>query len=475
MEKYDLIVLGGGAAGLTVASGASSLGAKVALVEKNEQPGGDCLHVGCIPSKALIEIANTIYSSKNTEQYGMTSSGEVNMKQINSRVHESIAHIQKHDDADRFRDLGIDVYIGSGAFLSKNEIIIDGKERIFGKRIVIATGTRPLIPPIEGLKESGFLTNEMVFDLEELPNRIVFIGGGPTGVELAQAFSRLGSKVTIIERSSSIFKQEDKEIRENVQIELEKEVSFVFNASVTNVHSSHGEKIVTIQKKDKSTEELTTDEIFLATGRTPNSDKLDLDNAGVKQTDSGHISVNNKLQTNIPSIYAIGDVNGTLPFTHIAGMEGKLIVQNAVLGLRRKVDYTNAPWVIYTNPEVFHLGNTEEELQEKKLKYDVFKVSLANVDRFVADHKTEGLVKILTNKRGYILGAHATGKGAGDFMQEVIFAKQYKKKIGDLSQVIHPYPNHAAAVQSTADLYWRKKLFEGSLPKVIKKYIKWFR
>ncbi|MGJ9386130.1 hypothetical protein [Salipaludibacillus sp. CF4.18] len=149
-------------------------------------------------------------------------------------------------------------------------------------------------------------------------------------------------------------------------------------------------------------------------------------------------------------------------------MEGKLVVQNAVLGLRRKVDYTNAPWVIYTNPEVFHLGNTEEELQEKKLKYDVFKVSLANVDRFVADHKTEGLVKILTNKRGYILGAHATGKGAGDFMQEVIFAKQYKKKIGDLSQVIHPYPNHAAAVQSTADLYWRKKLFEGSLPKVIK-------
>lgn len=475
VEKYDLIVLGGGAGGLTVAAGASSLGAKVALVEKNEQPGGDCLHFGCIPSKALIEIANTVSSAKKAEKFGIHSEGIVDMKQVNAQVHQSIAQIQVHDDADRFRDLGVDVYIGQGAFASKNEIVINENERIFGKRIVISTGSRPLIPPIEGLKENGFITNESVFDMENLPNRIVFIGGGPIGVELAQAFSRLGSEVTIVEQASSIFSQEDHDIRETVQNELEKELTFVFDASVSKVSANKNEKVVTIKKGDDSLEELVVDEIFLATGRIPNSDKIDLEKAGIEKTKRGHISVNNKLQTNIPSIYAIGDVNGTLPFTHIAGMEGKIVVQNAVLGLRRKVDYSNAPWVIYTNPEVFHLGDTEEQLKEKNVEYDMFNVSLADVDRFVADHKTEGVVKILTNKRGYILGAHAVGKGAGDFMQEVIFAKQFKRKIGDLSQVIHPYPNHAAAVQRTADLYWRKKLFEGSLPKVIKKYIKWFR
>ena len=217
------------------------------------------------------------------------------------------------------------------------------------------------------------------------------------------------------------------------------------------------------------------DEILVATGRTPNSDKLQLDKANVQTDERGHIKVNARLQTNIPHIYAVGDVNGTLPFTHVAGMEGKLVVQNALIGLRRKIDYSNVPWVTYTSPEVFHLGLTEAEAKEQKVDYDVYKVDLTEVDRFVTDHQTTGFVKIITDKKGRIIGAHAVGIHAGDWMQEVVCSKQFKKKLGSISNVIHPYPTHSAAVQRTADAYWRKKLFEGFLPKLVERYIRWFR
>lgn len=183
--------------------------------------------------------------------------------------------------------------------------------------------------------------------------------------------------------------------------------------------------------------------------------------------------MNEQLQSSQSHIYAVGDVNGTLPFTHVAGMEGKQVVQNAILGLRRKISYGNVPWIIYTSPEIFHLGFTEEEAKQKSDEMKIFKVSLADVDRFVTDNQTEGFVKIITDKKGYILGAHAIGRHAGDWMQEVVFAKSFKKKIGSISNVIHPYPNHSAAVQQTADSYWRKTLFEGRLQKVIQKYVRW--
>ncbi|NLP49738.1 mercuric reductase [Bacillus sp. RO1] len=476
MRKYDLIVIGGGAGGLTVAAGAASLGGKVALIEKEEQPGGDCLHFGCVPSKALIEIANRIKSARSLEEFGVHVSENIKIETVMKKVKEAIDHIQVHDDADRFRKLGVDVYIGMGAFHSKNEVIVNNNEIIFGKRIVISTGSRPFVPPIPGLKENGYITNETIFSLSTLPRRLLVLGGGPIGIEMAQAMARLGSNVTVVEKSDGILVKEDKEVQHLMKDVLSKEMDLLFKATVRSIEAGQNGKVVhlTMEPGEKETS-IEVDEILVATGRTPNSDKLQLNKANVQTDNRGHIKVNERLQTNIPHIYAIGDVNGTLPFTHVAGMEGKQVVQNALLGLRRKIDYSNVPWVTYTSPEVFHLGLTEEEAKEKNLNYDAYKVDLSEVDRFVTDHQTTGFVKIITDKKGQIIGAHAVGKHAGDWMQEVVFSKQFNKKIGSISNVIHPYPNHSAAVQRTADAFWRKKLFEGFLPKVMEKYIRWFR
>ncbi|TYS67465.1 NAD(P)-binding protein [Sutcliffiella horikoshii] len=476
MKKYDLIVIGGGAGGLTVAAGAASLGGKVALIEKEEQPGGDCLHFGCVPSKALIEIANRIKSARTLEEFGVHVSGNIQMEAVMKKVKEAIDHIQVHDDADRFRKLGVDVYIGVGAFHSKNEVIVNNSNIIYGKRIVISTGSRPFVPPIPGLKENGFITNETIFSLSKLPRRLLVLGGGPIGMEMAQAMARLGSDVTVVERSDGILVKEDKEVQHLMKDVLSKEMKLIYNTTVKSIEAGQNGKVVHLSMEpDKQEFSLEVDEILVATGRTPNSDKLQLNKANVQTDDRGNINVNERLQTNIPHIYAIGDVNGTLPFTHVAGMEGKQVVQNALIGLRRKIDYSNVPWVTYTSPEVFHLGLTEEEAKEKKLDYDAYKVDLSEVDRFVTDHQTTGFVKIITDKKGKIIGAHAVGNHAGDWMQEVVFSKQFKKKIGSISNVIHPYPNHSAAVQRTADAFWRKKLFGGFLPKVMEKYIRWFR
>jgi pyruvate/2-oxoglutarate dehydrogenase complex dihydrolipoamide dehydrogenase (E3) component len=474
MKKYDLVVIGGGAGGLTAAAGAASLGAKVALIEKEEQPGGDCLHYGCVPSKALIETAKIVHEARKAYDLGLTLEGTVDMKLVKKRTKEAIATIQKHDDADRFRRLGIDMYIGKGSFRAQHEIQIDGDEVLYGKRIVVSTGSRPFIPPIKGLKEAGFITNETIFDLEQLPEDLLVIGGGPIGLEMAQAMARLGSNVTVVERSPDILIREDQEVRDLATKMLSKEFMIYTNSSVEEVDLVNEKKVVKI-KSSEGVKAIPFDEILLAVGRVPNSQSLSLEKANVKTNERGYIIVNAHLQTNIPSIYAIGDVVGNMPFTHVAGMEGKLIVQNAVLGLKRKASYDNVPWNTYISPEVFHLGLTEEEAKEKHEQINVFKINLDDVDRFVTDHDTNGFVKILTDKKGYILGAHAMGRGAGDWMQEVVFAKQYKRKLGDISQVIHPYPNHAAAVQRTADLYWREALFTGWIPKVMKKYIQWLR
>lgn len=474
MKKYDLVVIGGGAGGLTAAAGAASLGAKVALIEKEKQPGGDCLHFGCVPSKALIETARMVHEARKSANLGLTLEGTVDMKQVKKRTKDAISTIQRHDDADRFRKLGIDVFIGVGSFRSQHEIQINGEEVIYGKRIVISTGSRPFIPPIKGLKEAGYITNETIFELEHLPRNLLVIGGGPIGLEMAQAMSRLGSNVTVVERFSGILLREDKEIRNLATDIVSKEITIYTNASALEVEIEKNQKRVKIVRDDEI-HQISVDEILVAVGRVPNSDFLALQNANVKTNETGQIVVNDRLQTTIPSIYAIGDVVGKLPFTHVAGMEGKLIVQNAVLGLRRKINYENVPWNTYLSPEIFHLGLTEEEAKAKSMDFNVYKMELDDVDRFVTDHETNGFVKILTDKKGYIIGAHAIGKGAGDWMQEVVFVKQYKRKLGDISQVIHPYPNRAAAIQRTADLYWREALFTGWIPKVLKKYIQWLR
>ncbi|QHE50793.1 NAD(P)/FAD-dependent oxidoreductase [Pontibacillus sp. HMF3514] len=474
MKKYDLIIVGGGAGGLTVAAGAASLGAKTALIDKREDLGGDCLHYGCVPSKALIEVANEVYHARNVSAYGVHASGDVDMKAINDRIKQSISHIQEHDSIDRFKELGIDVYIGDASFHNEHEVDVEGNTRVYGKRIVISTGSSPNIPPIEGLDQTGYLTNETVFDLNELPKKLVFIGGGPIGLEIAQAFSRLGSEVTVLEAGPSVLGKEDYDIQKKAQEILEQEINIVTHAKVEKTSRENGQTHVHYSVGNH-THVIETDKVFLATGRKPNTDSLQLDQAGVKLDERGFVKVDGTMRTSVSHIFAVGDVNGSYPFTHVAGHEGKTVVQNAVFGLRRSVSYENIPWNTYLTPEVFHFGLTQEEAQKEHGDVMIYQTNLDEVDRYVADHASEGFLKIITSTKGQIVGAHAIGKGVGDWMQVLILAVEKGMKIGDLSNMIYPYPNHTAAIEQASNQYWRNKLFSGVVPKLTQTFIRWFR
>ncbi|WP_332893192.1 dihydrolipoyl dehydrogenase family protein [Lottiidibacillus patelloidae] len=470
------MVIGGGAGGLTVASGAASLGATVALIEKNSELGGDCLHYGCVPSKAFIAAAKEVHQAQRAaEQFGFELNGKPDFSTAMKRVKDAIAHIQVHDSKERFTKLGVSIYHGEGTFKDKHHVVINNREIIKGKKIVIATGSRPNVPPIEGLKEVKFLTNESIFDLKNKPDRLLVIGGGPIGLEMAQSFARFGSEVTVAEAGPTIFGREDEDMIPIIKKELEKEISILYNAMTKKVEANaKGEKVVTI-KQNNELKTYTFDEIIVSAGRKNNIEKLGLENIGV-DVDKGAIVVNDYLQTSISNIYAIGDINGNFPFTHAAGMEGKVVVRNAVFGIKGKVNYDHTPWVTYTDPEVYHLGLTEQDAKDKYgEEFRTYKVAMNDVDRFIADRNNVGLLKVITKKNGHILGAHAVGKNASDWMQEIVMAKTNGLKIGSISNVIHPYPTHAAIVQQTADLYWREKLFNGSIPTITKKYIKWFR
>ncbi|QPC48172.1 dihydrolipoyl dehydrogenase family protein [Mangrovibacillus cuniculi] len=473
---YDIIVIGGGAAGLTVAAGASSLGAKVALVEKSKLLGGDCLHFGCVPSKALISIANQVAEARKTTKFGMDVSGDINVEKVMEQVQSSIRTIQEHDDPDRFEKLGVDVLFGAASFITSTKIKVGESKTIEGKRVVVATGSSPFIPPIEGLKDIHYWTNETVFTMKQLPKRLLVIGGGAIGMELSQAFARLGSEVTLVERGKTLGKTGDKELVGKVTELLEREMTVFTSTDVEKISTTNEGKIIALRDQT-TTFTLEVDEIIVAAGRKPNTRELNLDGVGVKVDERGHILIDRYGRSSIPTIFGIGDVNGQYGFTHAAGMEGKAVVQTAVLGIPSKLSYESFPWITFTDPEWFQMGLTEESAVQRfgKENINIYKSSLDEVDRFIAEHRTEGIVKMITKKDGTIIGAHALGVGAGDWMQTVVYAVQKKQKIGSLSRMIYPYPNRAGAVQKTSDLYWREKLFNGPFTKITKKYIQWFR
>ncbi len=473
MKKYDLIVIGGGAGGLTVAAGSAMLGAKVALIEK-DRLGGDCLWYGCVPSKAFVEGSKISHYSRKGAELGLEISGEADIRKVFNRVDKSIEKIEEHDSKERFEKLGVDVYIGKGSFKNRNEILIDNETTIYGKRIIISTGSSPMVPGSFIKSGVSYYTNETIFKIKEKPKTLLIVGCGPIGLELAQSFNRLGTEVHIIQRGIQILKKEDKDIADEVFNILTSEgLNIHTETTIKEMHEENSNIKVKLERKGIAMD-LSVNAILVATGRRNNIDSLNLSNAGVK-TNEKIIPVNQYLQTNIKNIYAIGDVNGNYPFTHVAGYEGKIVVSNALLGLRRKVDYGNVPWVTYTDPEIFHLGLTEKDAIKKYGDIvNVYKLDLGEVDRFVTDRNEKGFIKLITDKKGYILGAHAIGKGAGDWMQTVIFAKTFKHKIGDLSMPIYPYPTHTEALNKVSSLYWQDKLKGRSL-KLIERYIKWFR
>lgn len=473
MKSYDLIVIGGGSGGLVAAAGAAQFGANVALVEKEPALGGDCLHFGCVPSKALIAAAKEVYEVKQKAQkHGMKIEGAAQWSVVREQIQTAIDTIQEHDSKENFEGMGVDVIYAKAKFLDSHHISLENGSTIVGKRIVIATGSSPVLPPVENIDQIKVLTNESVFYMEELPENIVMVGGGPVGLEMAEALSRLGSTVTVVDNSSHLLNTEDNEIAEKVKKELEKEITIYLGSQVKQIETKGNEKYAFVDGAHKQS--IKADALFLAAGRSPNTDDLKLERAGVTQDEKGAVVVNERLETSVNHIYAVGDVNGQSPFTHSAGEEGKIVVSNAVFGLKRKMDYANVPWAFYTQPEIFHLGMTEVEVKETHgNSYSVIRSSHA--DRMIAEQDHVSFVKVMIDKKGYILGAHGIGNNASDWMQTLVYMKTKGHKLRELSSIVHPYPARTEIVKQLSDKYWREKLNRSKITDITSQYIHWVR
>jgi len=475
MKSYDIIVIGGGSGGLTVASGAAQFGAKVALIEKRNRLGGDCLHVGCVPSKALIAAAKEVHHLyQSAENFGVSVSGGPKWQQAKKCIDQAVSTIQEHDGEKRFRDLGIDVIFAKATFQNSHHIQLSSGSVIKGKRIIIATGSSPMVPIIEGSELIQVLTNESVFDMDQLPKRIVMIGAGPIGLELSQALSRLGSQITVVDVGDQLLPREDEEVADVVIHQLKKEMTFLPSSTVDKVIKKDDKTYVQI--KGEYAREIEADALFFAIGRKANTSKMDLDKAGIDVNKKGEIIVKETLQTSKSHIYAVGDVNGAFPFTHGASHEGKVVVANAVFGLKKKVSYDHVPWAYYTDPEIFHLGMTEAEVKAKVgSDYHVYRMDSGHVDRMIAEKDSQSFIKIIADKKGMILGAHGVGANASDWMQQLVYMKTNGESVKKISNTVYPYPSRGEIVKNAGDLYWREKLFGSSISKVMNKYVSWFR
>jgi pyruvate/2-oxoglutarate dehydrogenase complex dihydrolipoamide dehydrogenase (E3) component len=468
--EYDLGIIGGGSGGLVVASAAAQLKAKVALVER-DRLGGDCLWFGCVPSKSLIHASRVAYEVKNAARFGVhTEHPKIDFSKAADHVQTVIKTIEPHDSPERFRGLGVDVIFGEGKFSDRQTFEVNGRQ-LKARAFVISTGSRPAIPAIPGLTEAGFLTNEKVFSLQERPDNFAIIGGGPIGCELGQAFSRLGSNVTIIESGDHLLQKEDPEAAQVVQDQLISEgIKILTQTRVEQVELKAGKKHI---KAGKNT--IIADEILLAAGRVPNVESLNLEAAGVAVGKQG-IQVNSKLQTTNPRIYACGDVIGGYQFTHVAGYEAVVVLTNALFFPVSKANYRVIPWATFTDPELARVGLTEKQAIERYGKdIYVLKQPFSGVDRAQAEGKTSGFAKIITRVNGEILGAHLVGPSAGELIHEVVLAMANNLKVSALTG-IHIYPT-LSEVNSKAGLLLKKQKFSQNQwqQNLLEKFFNWRR
>ncbi|MFN8446970.1 MAG: mercuric reductase [Caldilineaceae bacterium] len=455
---YNLVVIGGGSAGLLSAIVAAGLGGKVALIEKHLM-GGDCLNVGCVPSKAIIRSARVMGEIRSAHKFGIETNGsKVHFDQVMERIRKVQADISHVDSVWRYSEAGVDVFLGEGQFVGPNTIEVGG-ERFRFKKAVVATGSRPFHPPIPGLKEAGFLTNETVWNLVEQPKRLALIGGGPIGCELAQAFHRLGSEVTLFHNAGHILNREDADAAEIVQNTfVEEGIKLVLNSQVMQVQVANGEKIVSYKCAQEESQ-VTVDEILVATGRVPNIEGLGLDQVGVNIDSKCGIVVNEYMQSSNPAIYAAGDVAMEYKFTHAAAAAAKIVVQNALFFGRKKITDLKMPWCTYTDPEIAHVGLYEHDAEKQGIAIDTFTIHFDENDRAMADGEPEGFVKVHTKKgTDKILGATIVARQAGEMINEITLAMVAGIGLKTIGEVIHPYPTQAEAIARVAGLYNRTRL-----------------
>lgn len=459
--RYHLVVIGAGTAGLVSAAGAAGLGAKVALVERHLM-GGDCLNYGCVPSKAIIRSSRVYADIRDASLFGLKISGaaEVDFAAVMERMRRLRAEISPHDSAARFRGLGVDVFLGEAKFSGPDSVEVGGKTLRF-RKAVIATGGRAALPPVPGLPEAGYLTNETVFSLTERPARLLVMGGGPIGCELAQAFQNLGCHVTLLHKHPRIMNREDGDAAALIQETFQREgIGLILNARPLEVTKTINGKLVKYES-DGHQGEIEVDEILIGAGRAPNVEGLNLEAAGVSyEAGKGRgVLVNDQLQTTNPRIFAAGDICLPYKFTHLADFTARIVIQNALFLGRKKLSALTIPWCTYTDPEVAHVGLNEAEAAKQGIPVTTFIKPLSEVDRAILDGETEGFVKIHVKEGAdKILGATIVARHAGEMISEITAAMVGNIGLGTLSAVIHPYPTQAEAIRQTGDLYNRTRL-----------------
>ncbi len=466
---YDIGIIGGGAAGLTTASGAAQLGAKVILIEQEDKLGGDCLHYGCVPSKTLIKSAHVYHQMKHAPAFGLPQVDlpQVDFGQVADRIRSVVDTIQKHDSEERFCSLGAKAVFGQPRFVDEHAVTLKGKTISAGKW-VIATGSSPVVPPIPGLADTPHLTNKEVFYMDALPGSMIILGAGPIGIEMAQAFNRFGTKVTVIDRNPRILGKEDKDMADGVMQVLAAEgVRFVLEASIEQVEDLPDARQVTVTDTAGDTHWVKADAILVGMGRSANTKGLGLSGIGIAVERTG-IQVDSRLRTSHKHIYAAGDVNGGYQFTHAAGYEGGIVISNAVFHLPRKVNYTWLPWVTYTDPELASIGMNETAAKKAGINYQLFTESFQDNDRALAEKETDGKIKLLLDEKEKPIGVQILGPGAGNLISEWVAAFNGKVKLSTIAAAIHPYPTIGEINKRVAGNYLSPKIFSPAIQKGLK-------
>jgi pyruvate/2-oxoglutarate dehydrogenase complex dihydrolipoamide dehydrogenase (E3) component len=458
--RYNLVVIGAGTAGLVTAALAAGLGARVALVER-QLMGGDCLNVGCVPSKSVIRASRLVAEARRAAEIGLPAprDSEIDFAAAMERMRRIRARIAREDSARRYQgELGVDVYLGAARFLDGGTVAVEDRRLRF-RKAVIATGARAAEPPIEGLAAAGYLTNESVFELTSRPRRLGVIGAGPIGCELAQAFRRLGCEVVLLDASPKVLPREDADAAEIVQARFEREgIRLLLGASIEKVERRGSEKVLRVAHAGRS-DEVAVDEILVGVGRLPNVEDLGLEAAGVGFEPRRGVRVDDHLRTTNRRIYAAGDVCMDWKFTHAADAAAKIVVQNALFFPSKRLSSLVMPWCTYTDPEVAHVGLYEREAAARGIAVETFRVPLHEVNRAVTDGEEEGFVKIHVRRGGdRIVGATIVAAHAGEMISEVTLAIVGRLGLRALLGVIHPYPTQAEAIKRAAAAHARSRL-----------------
>ncbi len=469
---YDLVVIGAGTAGLVSAAGAAGLGARVALIERN-MLGGDCLNVGCVPSKGVIRAARVVGEIARGERLGVhVTDHRVDFAQVMERMRRKRADISPNDSVERFAGLGISVFLGQARFESPRTVSVGGHTLRF-RRAVIATGGRASAPPIPGLADGPHLTNETLFNLTERPSRLLVIGAGPIGCEMAQAFSRLGSEVTVVSLDPQVLPREDPDAAAIVGRQLERDgVRLELGAKLQRVDYGAQGTVTLRYERDGQPGEVTGDRLLVAVGRAPNLEGLNLEAAGVKFSRVG-VTVDDRLQTANRRIYAAGDVCSVYKFTHAADAMARIVIQNALFFGRKRVSSLVIPWCTYTDPEVAHVGMYARDAQEKGVKLETLTIELSEVDRAILDEEAEGFVRV-HHEGGRLLGCTIVAGHAGNMIGEASYVITHGGSLSDVSATIHPYPTQLEALKKAGDAY-RRSLLTPTVRRWFDRYLRWTR